>query len=103
MPEEDFHEWNKIKSATIKSNKATSTHSNGIMKEKLVQFNSRKDVVATLESEVEEIFTSDEIRHIDAITVKQWKCPEWYVHKAGIISASKAKRVSDAQFESMQG
>ena len=59
MPEEDFYECNE-KSVT-KSNKATSTHSNGIMKEKLMQFSSRKDVVATLENEVQEIFTPDEI------------------------------------------
>ena len=90
MPE-DFYECNE-KSAT-KSNKATSTHSNGIMKEKLMQFSSRKDVVATLENEVQEIFTPNEICHIDAITEKQWKCLEWYVLKAGIISASKAKKV----------
>ena len=30
-------------------------------------------------------------------TVEQWECPDWNFHKAGIISASKAKKVDDAQ------
>ena len=38
----------------------------------MMQFSSRKNVVAILENEVQEICTLDEICHIDAITVKQW-------------------------------
>ena len=62
-----------------------------------MQFSSIKDVVAILENEDQEIFTPEEIHHVDVTTVEQWECPDWYVHKAGIILASKAKKVNDAQ------
>ena len=39
-----------------------------------MQFSSRTDFVATFENEIQEIFTSDEIRHIDAGTVQSSMC-----------------------------
>ena len=30
-------------------------------------------------------------------TVKQWQCEEWYLHKAGFITASKCKRLFTRQ------
>ena len=98
LSEEEFYE-STTKSATIgdSSVKSEASSVDGVMKEKLMQFSCRNDVVATLENEAKEMFTPEEIRHVDAITVEQWKCPEWFMHKAGIISTSKAKRVNDAQ------
>ena len=68
-----------------------------IMKEKLMKYQTTQEVMSALDSRDEAMITSDEISHISNLTLKQWKCKDWYVQKAGIISASKAKRVHSAQ------
>ena len=35
--------------------------------------------------------------HVESTTSKQWRCEEWYLHKAGFITASKCKRVFTRQ------
>ena len=42
-------------------------------------------------------FSDTEIDHVENTTSKQWKCEEWYLHKAGFITASKCKRVFTRQ------
>ena len=38
-----------------------------------------------------------EIYNVASLTKKQWQCKEWYVHKRGFITASKAKNVYTMQ------
>ena len=90
LPEEEFYESTMKYASTWNSSvKSEPNSADGVMKEKLMEFSCRNDVVATLENEAKELFTPEEIHHVNAITVEQWKCPEWYMHKAGMISASK--------------
>ena len=42
-------------------------------------------------------FSDAERNHVDTSTAKQWQCEEWYLHKAGFITASKCKRVFTRQ------
>jgi len=42
-------------------------------------------------------FSDAERNHVDSTTSKQWQCEEWYLHKAGFITASKCKRVFTRQ------
>ena len=42
-------------------------------------------------------FSDAERNHVDTTTSKQWQCEEWYLHKAGFITASKCKRVFTRQ------
>ena len=42
-------------------------------------------------------FSDAERNHVDTTTAKQWQCEEWYLHKAGFITASKCKRVFTRQ------
>ena len=42
-------------------------------------------------------FSDTENEHVENITSKQWKCEEWYLHKAGFITASKCKKVFTRQ------
>ena len=42
-------------------------------------------------------FSDAEREHVDNTTSKQWQCEEWYLHKAGFITASKCKRVFTRQ------
>jgi hypothetical protein len=74
-----------------------TTGNTGIMKEKLMQYSSKEEVISSFNNQGETMITSEEISRINTLTIKQWKCQEWYVQKAGIVSASKAKRVNDSQ------
>lgn len=42
-------------------------------------------------------FSDAEREHVDSTTSKQWQCEDWYLHKAGFITASKYKRVFTRQ------
>ena len=42
-------------------------------------------------------FSDAEREHVERTTSKQWQCEEWYLHKAGFITASKCKRVFTRQ------
>ena len=36
-------------------------------------------------------FTNDEIVSVNELTIHQWQCKEWYMHKQGFLTASKCK------------
>ncbi|CAB4034561.1 Carboxypeptidase D [Paramuricea clavata] len=42
-------------------------------------------------------FTEEEITTVNNITLKEWQCKEWYVQKAGFITASKCKQIYTSQ------
>ena len=42
-------------------------------------------------------FSDTEREYVESTTSKQWQCEEWYLHKAGFITASKCKRVFTRQ------
>ena len=42
-------------------------------------------------------FSDTEINYIESTTTKQWQCDDWYLHKAGFITASNCKRVFTRQ------
>ena len=42
-------------------------------------------------------FSDAERENVEKTTSKQWQCEEWYLHKAGFITASKCKRVFTRQ------
>ena len=51
----------------------------------------RKDVLRFLS------FSDAERGYIESTTSMQWKCEEWYIHKAGFTTASKCERVFTRQ------
>ena len=51
----------------------------------------RKDVLRLLS------FSDAERGYIESTTSMQWKCEEWYIHKAGFTTASKCERVFTRQ------
>ena len=52
---------------------------------------SSKDVLRLL------TFSDVERDHVERTTTMQWQCEEWYIHKAGFITASRCKRVFTRQ------
>ena len=42
-------------------------------------------------------FSDVERDHVESTTSIQWQCEEWYIHKAGFITASRCKRVFTRQ------
>ena len=69
----------------------------GIMEKKLIQHiesNNQANADSFLGS-LE--FSEEEIDNVASLTKKQWQCKEWYVHKRGFITASKAKNVYTRQ------
>jgi hypothetical protein len=53
---------------------------------------------ANAESFMENLhFTDQDVNNVNLETKKQWKCKQWYVHKRGFITASKAKSVYTRQ------
>ena len=42
-------------------------------------------------------FTKKEIQMIDDVTVPQWQCKEWHMHKVGFLSASRCKEIYTRQ------
>ena len=74
----------------------------GILKEKLLQYHREHDLHKIISAEhlLANISLSDEeVENVNISTVEQWKTKEWYHQKAGIITASKAKRVFNAQLK----
>ena len=69
----------------------------GIMEKKLIQYiesNNQANTDGFLGS-LE--FSEKEIDNVASLTKKQWQCKQWYVHKRGFITASKAKNVYTRQ------
>lgn len=69
----------------------------GIMSAKLLEILTNNP-----ETSAEEIvkllsFSDTERKLVERTTIKQWQCEEWYLHKAGFITASKCKRVFTRQ------
>ncbi len=79
------------------SNYLNTAENIGIMKEKLLHYNDKEEVISLIGNEDETLITSEEINHINTLTMRQWKCQDWYIQKAGVISASKVKRVHNSQ------
>ena len=52
---------------------------------------SSKDVLRLLS------FSDTERDYVESMTSMQWQCEEWYIHKAGFITASKCKRIFTRQ------
>jgi hypothetical protein len=79
----------------------------GIMKKKLQKLvNGSNANIERLASDIrngDPLFTEEEIERTSSNTLKQWKCKEWFIQKAGFISASKAKRVCSIQTSLEQG
>ena len=68
----------------------------GIM-EKIIQHLKNKNQ-ANAESFMDDLeFTEQEIDNVASVTKKQWQCKQWYAHKRGFITASKAKNVYTRQ------
>ncbi|XP_074629434.1 uncharacterized protein LOC141887030 [Acropora palmata] len=89
-PEED-----KITEAAGQSNHYHQK--TGIMNAKLLEI-LRNDPKTPAEKIVQLFSFSDtEREQVERTTVKQWQCEEWYLHKAGFITASKCKRVFTRQ------
>ena len=58
----------------------------------------RNDANISTEEVLKFLFFSDADReHVESTNSKQWQCEEWYLHKAGFITASKCKRVFTRQ------
>ena len=74
----------------------TEKTTGSIMKEKIKQY-SKLEVISSFSNQDQPVITLEEVNLVNTLTVKQWKCKQWYTQKAGIISASKAKRVHDFQ------
>jgi hypothetical protein len=43
------------------------------------------------------LFSEEEIEYVNHLTLKQWECEEWYLHRAGFITASMCRRVYTRQ------
>ena len=80
---------------------------NGIMKKKLQDLLNKSNTdVERVASDIRNgdlFFTEKEIECTSSTTLKQWKCKEWFIQKAGFISASKAKRIHAIQTSLEQG
>ena len=69
----------------------------GIMDTKLREVMRNHPNISTEEVASLLSFSDAERSHVDTTTSKQWQCEEWYLHKAGFITASKCKRVFTRQ------
>ena len=69
----------------------------GIMNTKLQEVMGNHPNISTEEVLSLLSFSDAEREHVDNNTSKQWQCEEWYLHKAGFITASKCKRVFTRQ------
>lgn len=68
-----------------------------IMEKKMMAFMKDKATGQAKDFLEELSFSSDEIDEIDNTTRRQWQCQEWFDHKFGFITASKAKNVYTRQ------
>ena len=71
------------------------SESTGILEQKLTKgFKDHPEYIHTPEVLVSKLaFTKDETTQVNDLTLKQWRCKEWYFQKAGFITASMFKRV----------
>ena len=69
----------------------------GIMEKKLIQHIESNNQANTDSFLGSLQFSEKEIDNVASVTKKQWQCKEWYVHKRGFITASKAKNVYTRQ------
>lgn len=71
------------------------------MKQKLLECHKKHDLHKmgnSYEKILAELsFEQKEVEEISKTTIKQWRSKEWYLHKAGFITASKTKRIFNAQ------
>ena len=76
-----------------------SCESTSLLEQKLTQgIIDHPEYIHTPESLVSKlVYTKDEITHVNELTLKQWRCKEWYFQKAGFITASMCKRVYTRQ------
>lgn len=42
-------------------------------------------------------FSEEEIEYVNHLTLKQWECEDWYLHRTGFITASMCQRVYTRQ------
>lgn len=71
--------------------------STGIMHRKLKE-HIKKQPQSTPEQAFQTLrFTEDEIQDINNVTLQQWQSQEWFIQKAGFITASKSKHVFTRQ------
>ncbi len=78
----------------------------GILKEKLLEYHREHSLHKIISAEhllTNISLNNEEIENVSACTVQQWKTKEWYLHKGGIITASKAKKVFNAQLKLEKG
>ena len=74
------------------------SESTGILEQKLTKGFKDPEYIHTPEVLVSKLaFTKDETTQVNDLTLKQWRCKEWYFHKAGFITASMFKRVYTRQ------
>lgn len=73
--------------------------STGILEQKLAEgIKDHPKFIHTPEALVSKLaFTKDETTSVNDLTLKQWKCKEWYFQRAGFITASLCKRVYTRQ------
>ena len=76
---------------------STDNAETGIMNTKLKEITRNHPNISTEEIVSLLSFSDVEREHVDSTTSKQWQCKEWYLHKAGFITASKCKRVFTRQ------
>ena len=77
-----------------------------ILEEKLLNYHRENNLHGVISAEhlLANISLSDEdVENVNTCTTGQWKSKEWYRHKAGTITASKAKRVFNAQLKLAKG
>ena len=78
----------------------------GILEEKLLNYHRENNLHGVISAEhlLANVSLSDEdVENVNTCTTGQWKSKEWYRHKGGIITASKAKQVFNAQLKLAKG
>ena len=90
----ELHGSDKIQdgnTTAVEVGKESTEH--GIMEKKMIQHlesNNQANVESFLDSLQ---FSDEEIENVASVTKKQFQCRQWYTHKRGLITASKAKNV----------
>ena len=78
----------------------------GLLKEKVFQYHQEHNLhkVVSMDNLLANIaLTDEEVEKISKSTIDQWKNDEWFRQKVGLITASKAKRVFNAQCKLEKG
>ncbi len=72
----------------------------GIMQEKVRKYLGEHSEQSSPEHFLAQLvlaFTDKEIELVDEVTVPQWQCKEWHMHKFGFLSASRCKEIYTRQ------